>query len=180
MRSLEGAAGVRSREAWQALPEAERAALEGELPPRRWFPVELHERLVTALRHAIGEEESARDAVTARVAERLLREAQQLGFASWVGSARGWSRVGPLLVTIPSRLLSETSWRLVPGDEQGRFAVDVRHLQSLSHTSQQAAGALLAALATRLMGVEVRVRSEWPAPDTVRFLARPVPTGRIS
>ncbi|MDX1648616.1 MAG: hypothetical protein R3263_02065, partial [Myxococcota bacterium] len=158
---------------WRALSAEERRTLEGGLPSARWFPGALHERLVEALDDASAGDAALRRAGGRHAADRLLADAEARGIASWVGPGRGWERAGPLLVAVPSRLLSETSWRLLPGDEAGRFTAEVSGAEALSEPSRRAAEALLEGLAARLAGVDVAVRSERPEPGVVRFVGRP-------
>lgn len=173
LRELRASGRPGADAAWRALPEDDRRLLDGELPPMRWFPLAFHERLLDALRTATGGDRRALAQGGRRAADRLLDDAEERGLADCLPAEAGWSRVGPLLVVLPARLLSETSWRLLPGDETGRFAVEVLGAQDLSEGSRELGEALLAGLATRLVGRDVEVRSERPGPDTLRFLGRP-------
>lgn len=174
LRGLEAAGRPEAAEAWHALGAEERRVLEGELPAARWFPAALHERLVGVLARASGDDAALRRAGGRRAADRLLADAERRGIASWVGRGRGWGRIGPLLVAIPSRLLSETSWRLLPGDEAGRFTADVSGAEAISEPTRLVAEALLEGLAARLAGVQVAVRSERSEAGLVRFVGRPL------
>lgn len=174
LRALEAAGRSEAGEAWRGLPEADRRVLDGPLASAQWYELRLHEALVAALTNATAPNGGLRASGGHRAAERLLEDAESRGLGACLPPGPGWERAGPLLVAIPSRLLSETSWRLVPGDQSGRFAVEVRGADTLSEASRGAAEVLLEGLATRLMGLDVEVRSERPAAGTVVFHGRPL------
>ncbi len=150
-----------------------------EMPPSlHWYPVATCDRLLTTLMDVDGDGSSdylvergkkAVESFTAGNLELRIEEALQNHDScdSW------WAGVGATLVALPSAIYSDSNWVLAPGEERGRFIIEVTEAggfpESLRHSVQGA----LEHLATRLVGGLVRVTSGRPSPDRIVFRGFP-------
>lgn len=148
-------------------------------PSVNWYPVATCDRLLTTLMDVEGDGSSdylverGKKSVLSFTAANLelrieeARRNRESGDSWWVG-------VGPSLVVLPSAIYTHSNWVLVPGEDLGRFTLEVTDAggfpESLRHSVQGA----LECLATRLVGASVRVSSGRPSPDRIVFRGFPV------
>jgi len=163
------------------LPE-DLSYLDAEIHAELWYPIRVHDRLVTTLRDLEGAgsadflvERGRRlgGLLLARPVVRALEEAR----AEVPEAASWWAHAGAVLVALPSALFSCSTWLLVPDDEPGRFTVEVTDAAELPESSRLGVQGALEALASELTGRAVHVASERPRPDCVLYQGRPARKG---
>jgi hypothetical protein len=146
-----------------------------EMPPSiSWYPIATYDRLLTALMEVEGGGSSeylvergkkAVESLTAAGLEGRIEEASldRETADPW------WARVGPALVTLPSAIYSDSNWLLVPGEDRGRFTLEVTDASGLPESLRHSVQGVLECLATRLIGAWVQVTSGRPSLDRVVF-----------
>jgi hypothetical protein len=155
--------------------EPEEISLLREMAPSiSWYPVLTYDRLLTTLKDAEGggsdqylveRGKKAVESLTATSLERWIDEVSPMDEASdpW------WARVGPTLVTLPSAIYSDSNWVLLPGEDRGRFTIEVTEAGGLPESLRHTVQGVLESLATRLIGASVTVTSGRPSADRVVF-----------
>jgi len=150
-----------------------------EMPPSMsWYPIATYDRLLTALMEVEGGGSSeylvergkkAVESLTAAGLEDRIEEASldRETADPW------WVRVGPALVTLPSAIYSDSNWILVPGEDRGRFTLEVTEASGLPESLRHSVQGVLECLATRLIGAWVQVTSGRPSLDRVVFRGSP-------
>lgn len=147
-------------------------------PSVSWYPIASYDRLLTTLMDVEGEGsdqylvefgKTAVDSLTATGLERWIEE------ASLAPESRDpwWARVGPSLVTLPSAIYSDSNWILVPGEDRGRFTIEVTEASGLPESLRHTVQGVLECLATRLIGASVTVTSGRPADGRIVFRGHP-------
>jgi hypothetical protein len=81
--------------------------------------------------------------------------------------------VGPTLVTLPSAIYSDSNWILVPGEDRGRFTIEVTEASGLPESLRHTVQGVLECLATRLIGAPVTVTSGRPSAGRLVFRSHP-------
>jgi hypothetical protein len=76
-------------------------------------------------------------------------------------------------VALPSAIYSDSNWVLVPGEDRGRFTLEVTDASGLPESLRHSVQGVLECLATRLIGALVRVTSGRPSLDRVVFRGSP-------
>ena len=147
-------------------------------PAINWYPIATYDRLLTALMEVEGEGSSeylvergkkAVDSLTAAGLELRIEEAS----SNRETSEPWWVRVGPALVALPSAIYSDSNWVLVPGEDRGRFTLEVTDASGLPESLRHSVQGVLECLSTRLIGALVRVTSGRPSLDRVVFRGSP-------
>jgi hypothetical protein len=147
-------------------------------PSVNWYPIATYDRLLTALMDVEGEGSSeylvergkkAVESLTAAGLELRIEEAR----LNRETSDPWWARVGPALVALPSAIYSDSNWVLVPGEDRGRFTLEVTDASGLPESLRHSVQGVLECLATRLIGALVRVTSGRPSLDRVVFRGSP-------
>ena len=147
-------------------------------PSVNWYPISTYDRLLTALMEVEGEGSSEYlvergkkvvDSLTAVGLELRIAEAS----SSRETSDSWWARVGPALVALPSAIYSDSDWVLIPGEDRGRFTLEVTDASGLPESLRHSVQGVLECLATRLIGALVRVTSGRPSIDRVVFRGSP-------
>ena len=144
------------------------------LPSVSWYPVASYDRLLTTLRdlegggsdrYLVERGKKAVESLTATSLERWIDEASLADEASgpW------WARVGPTLVALPAAIYSDSNWILLPGEDRGRFTIEVTDASGLPESLRHTVQGVLESLATRLIGASVKVTSGRPSDDRVVF-----------
>jgi hypothetical protein len=154
-------------------------SLVREMPPSpNWYPIATYDRLVTTLmdvegggsnEYLVERGKQAVESLTAAGLELRIEEASldRETADPW------WARVGPALVTLPSAIYSDSNWLLVPGEDRGRFTLEVTDAAGLPESLRHSVQGVLECLATRLIGALVRVTSGRPSLDRVVFRGSP-------
>jgi hypothetical protein len=174
------ASGRLSREELHArLEPSEIALLDLQAATRSWYPVDAYDRLITTLMDLEGGGSSeylverGRRSVESLTAIGLQRSIESA--SRTLGSAdRWWARPGPALVALPSAIYSESNWTLVPGEQTGSFTIEVTEAAEIPESLRYSLQGVLECLASRLIGAEIRVSSQRPAPDKLVFRGSPV------
>jgi hypothetical protein len=173
------ASGRVSWEDLEARLEPEEISLLREATPSlSWYPIASYDRLLTTLMDVEGEGsdqylvERGRKAVeslTATGLERWIEEASRAP-ESW---DPWWARVGSTLVTLPAAIFSESNWILLPGEDRGRFTIEVTEAGGLPESLRHTVQGVLEGLAARLIGESVTVTSGRPSIDRLVFRGHP-------
>ena len=150
-----------------------------EMPPSlNWYPIATYDRLVTTLMEVEGGGSSeylvergkkAVESLTAPGLELRIEEAS----LNRAPADPWWARVGPALVTLPSAIYSDSNWLLLPGEDRGRFTVEVTDASGLPESLRHSVQGVLECLATRLIGALVQVTSGRPSLDRLVFRGSP-------
>jgi hypothetical protein len=138
-------------------------------PAINWYPIATYDRLLTALMEVEGEGSSEYLVERGKKAELRIEEAS----LNRDSSDPWWARVGPALVALPSAIYSDSNWVLVPGEDCGRFTLEVTDASGLPESLRHSVQGVLECLATRLIGALVRVTSGRPSLDRVVFRGSP-------
>jgi hypothetical protein len=160
------------------LPAEDLAYLDRTIHEDRWYPIRVHDRLVTALCDLAGKGAPGFLVERGRHLGRLLLESpihrvMEQARASLATRSTWWDRAGAGLVALPSALFSHSSWVLAPEDEPGRFTVEVTDAAELPESSRYGVQGALETLARELAATKVEVTSERADPARVLFRARP-------
>jgi hypothetical protein len=133
-------------------------------PSVSWYPMASYDRLLTTLMEVEGE---GSDQYLVELGKKAVDSLTATGLERWIEEASlapqscdpWWARVGPSLVTLPSAIYSDSNWVLVPGEDRGRFTIEVTEASGLPETLRHTVQGVLECLATRLIGASVRVTS---------------------
>jgi hypothetical protein len=160
------------------LEPGEISVLHEMTPSVNWYPVAAYDRLLTTLmdvegggsnEYLVERGKRAVESLTATGLEPQIEEAR---------SNRGtvdqwWARVAPALVAMPSAVYSDSNWTLIPGEDCGRFTIEVTEASGLPESVRHTVQGVLESLATRLIGAAIQVTSGRPSPDKVVFRGCP-------
>jgi hypothetical protein len=170
-----------SRDALEArLCAVDLEILDDKIQPAAWYPIDCYRRLSELLLEMEGGGRT--DYLRrrgARAAERLFAAGlyQQLLRGEEIGeeirqAGRRWTtREGNLMATLAGAIFSFSRWRFsVESHESSR--IEVTEAEVLPEVARHAAEGFIAYTASRLSGSGVRVTSERPTADTLRFVLR--------
>jgi hypothetical protein len=160
------------------LQPGEIALLREMAPAISWYPVASYDRLVTTLMDVEG---GGSNQYLVERGKRAVESLTVTGLERWIQEASGncgvshdwWAGVGPALVTLPSAIYSDSNWTLVPGEDRGRFTIEVTEASGFPESLRHSVQGALECLATRLIGASVQVTSGRPSPDKIIFSGCP-------
>lgn len=160
------------------LEPGEISVLHEMAPSVNWYPVATYDRFLKTLMDVEG---GGSNEYLVERGKRAVESLTATGLESQIaaaGSNRGtvdqwWACVAPALVTMPSAVYSDSNWTLIPGEDCGRFTIEVTEASGLPESVRHTVQGVLESLATRLIGAAVRVTSRRPSPDKVVFRGCP-------
>jgi len=168
-----------SRDALEArLSAVDLEVLDDKILPAAWYPIDCYRRLSELLLETEGRGRT--DYLRRRgalAAERLFAAGlyQQLLRGEEIGeeirkAGRRWTaREGNLMATLAGAIFNFTRWRFsVESNASSR--IDVTDAEALPEVARHAAEGFIEYTASRLSGGRVRVTSERPTSDTLRFV----------
>lgn len=161
------------------LEPSEISLLDAQASPRTWYPVGAYDRLVQVLvdlegggsnEYLVERGRRSIDSLTALALQARIESASR----SQGSEDCWWLRPGPALVALPSAIYSDSNWTLVPGEEPGRFTIEVTEAGEVPESLRFSLQGVLECLASRLIGAEIQVTSQRPLPDKLVFHGSPV------
>ena len=156
------------------LEPGEISLLHEMAPSVNWYPVGTYDRLLATLMEVEG---GGSNEYLVERGKRAVESLTAAGLEAQIEEARSnrgtvdqwWSRAAPALVALPSAVYSDSNWLLVPGQDCGRFTIEVTEASGLPESVRHTVQGVLESLATRLIGAAVHVTSGRPSPDKVVF-----------
>ena len=165
------------------LPAEDLACFEESPLATSWYPLGTYERLLRILLEVEGGNdpeylvERGRRGVDAILESGSYRSLRRLEAPEPDGGGDWFERSGHALVTLPSAIFSEGSWRLIQADAPDLFTLTGDGLGAFPMNVARIVEGGIAHLASRLAGLEVAVGSRQPGEGRIVFVGRPAPAG---